>query len=100
MASPSVGGAEGNKAGAGDGGRLSGQLSQQQMYQGMAGRMEIIMPSDISLNKFLGSGGYGEVRAQAGPQEGRPHGPPGRVYHVPGWGRLRRATRSGGLLEG
>lgn len=27
----------------------------------MAGRMEIISPNEISLAKFLGSGGYGEV---------------------------------------
>ena len=31
----------------------------------IAGRMEIISPRDISLAKFLGSGGYGEVRPRA-----------------------------------
>ena len=30
-------------------------------YNGIAGRMEVIMPEDVSLVKYLGSGGYGEV---------------------------------------
>ncbi|KAK9835331.1 hypothetical protein WJX81_003108 [Elliptochloris bilobata] len=60
VASPSVAGAaggEGEKAG----GSGRGEMSQQAMYQGMAGRMEIISPGDVTLVKFLGSGGYGEV---------------------------------------
>ena len=28
---------------------------------GIAGRMEVIQPKDVSLVKYLGSGGYGEV---------------------------------------
>ena len=30
-------------------------------YNGIAGRMEVILPKDVSLVKYLGSGGYGEV---------------------------------------
>ena len=30
-------------------------------YNGIAGRMEVIQPKDVSLVKYLGSGGYGEV---------------------------------------
>ena len=66
--SPSVAGLDADKGGAAaagtDGGaRASGrELSEAQMYQGMAGRMEIISPGDVTLAKFLGSGGYGEAR--------------------------------------
>lgn len=67
VASPSVAGAPGDGApGDGDkpaqsGGRMCGGMSQQAMFQDMAGRMEIISPGDVTLVKFLGSGGYGEV---------------------------------------
>lgn len=30
-------------------------------YNGIAGRMEVIQAKDVSLVKYLGSGGYGEV---------------------------------------
>jgi len=66
--SPSVAGLDADKgsaaaAGTDGGARASGrELSQAQMYQGMAGRMEIISPGDVTLAKFLGSGGYGEAR--------------------------------------
>ena len=68
MAPPGEAGAAGG-ATAGDddkpaqrGGRMRGGMSQQAMFQDMAGRMEIISPDDVTLVKFLGSGGYGEVR--------------------------------------
>ncbi len=38
-----------------------GEVDEWSLIQ-MAGRMEIISIHDISLAKFLGSGGYGEVR--------------------------------------
>jgi len=79
--SPSVAGLDADKAGAGtagagDGGgaRAAGrELSEAQMYQGMAGRMEIISPGDVTLAKFLGSGGYGEAcRPPAAPPTASP----------------------------
>lgn len=30
-------------------------------FNGIAGRMEVIQPKDVTLVKYLGSGGYGEV---------------------------------------
>ena len=47
-----------------DGGKQSGKTDEWSLIQ-MAGRMEIISLHEISLAKFLGSGGYGEVSSVA-----------------------------------
>ena len=47
-----------------------GKVDEWSLIQ-MAGRMEIISIHDISLAKFLGSGGYGEVCCPLGVYPGR-----------------------------
>lgn len=79
VASASMVDVNGNKAAASDSGRQSRQLTQQQMHQSTAGRMGIIMPADIIITRFLSSGAYGKVRAQADSQV---VSPTSRAHHV------------------
>lgn len=58
---------------AGGGGSWAGGAAKSQHpgYADLAQRMEIIAPSEIQLVKFLGAGGYGEVRRGLPREESR-----------------------------